>query len=203
MVPSGCFSPSARCRRSASHTPPVRIPISAVSALTCGRMRSASPLSRASASGILIEKSVQDEFRGERVHMAFAVAGSQAARARLALRFHRGQALVDQARFDPKAAAQPLSKLARQPGQPVLASVHRQRQPHHLQDRPPFLYQRGDAGKARIFGRGIDGLERVRDAELQFADSYSDATFAKVEGKYGAGRKVLKKSRVMSRSSLV
>jgi hypothetical protein len=68
----------------------------------------------------------------------------------------------------------------------VLASVQGQRQPHHQQYRPPFLYQCGDAGKARIVARGIDGLERVRDAELQFPDSYTDATFAKVEGKYGA-----------------
>src|SRR3990172_4943390 len=191
MVPSGCFSPSARCRRSASHTPPVWIPISAVAALTCGRMRSVSWLSRASASGNVIEESFQDQFRGERVQMAFAFASSQAALARLALRLHRGQALVDQPGVDAKATVQPLRKFARQPGKPVFAPVQRQRQPHHQQYRPPFLQKRGDEGKARVIGRGIDGLERVRDAELQFPDGYTDATFAEVEGKYGAEMHVL------------
>jgi hypothetical protein len=84
-----------------------------------------------------------------------------------------------------------LRKLARQSGQPVLASVQRQRQPHHQQDRPPFLQKRGDEGKARSIGSGIDGLERVRDAELQFPDGYTDATFAEVEGKYGTKMRVL------------
>src|SRR5687768_10153417 len=88
MSPSGSFSPSAACSRSASQAPPVWMPIIALRGLTAGLSARASSSQSASASGSFIEVLLEEQLRGHRVD----VLALRAAQPRLGL--HRRETLI-------------------------------------------------------------------------------------------------------------
>src|SRR6267378_8136782 len=89
ISPSGSFSASSVCSRSASQAPPVWSPIIALFGVRRGRSSAASCSQSFSASGSFMEILLEQELRGDRVD-ALALHAAQAA-----LRRHRAEALVD------------------------------------------------------------------------------------------------------------
>src|SRR6185295_13020647 len=111
MSPSGSFSPSSGCRRSASHAPPVYRPIIAVAGVTRALSSAASLGSRPSASGSFVtEELLEDDLRSMRIEglapcqigrLAPAVGGAHAA-----FHLHRTVTLVDHFHREPEAPVQ-------------------------------------------------------------------------------------------------
>src|SRR5512134_1609556 len=102
MRPSGSFSPSNGCRRSATQAPPVCRPIIAVAGVTPAFNCAASAGSSASASGslLVIEKLFEQDLCGLRVERLAAReldrAPAAVSRSYPALGLHRAVALVHQ-----------------------------------------------------------------------------------------------------------
>src|SRR5512138_2206968 len=97
-MPSGCGQASSACRRSATQTPPVWMPTISVSGASAGLIASASRSISVLASGseACIEKSLQDELRGDGVEQGLVLPAVDAACVELGLGYRAGVALVHQ-----------------------------------------------------------------------------------------------------------
>src|SRR5512143_3081278 len=97
-MPSGCVQFSSACSRSATHTPPLWMPTTRVSGAKLGAMASASRAISVLASGneACIEKPLQYELCGNRVHVGPVLLAVDAVCMEFGLGRRAGVALVRQ-----------------------------------------------------------------------------------------------------------
>src|SRR5215470_15929002 len=186
--PSGTLSPSSRCRRSASHAPPVWIPTIAVSAVATARSLPTRSAQRVSASGhcMAIEPVLEDHLRRHRVRERLVLAAAPTDLPQPSLSLDRRQALVDERDRQAKAALE----LPREPLRPARERVRRalgaERQPDDEPRGPPLRDELRDRAEARRRAPRVDRRERMGDARPRLADRDANEALAVVEAEHGA-----------------
>src|SRR6267378_7331842 len=164
ISPSGSFSASSVCSRSASQAPPVWSPIIALFGVRRGRSSAASCSQSFSASGSFMEILLEQELRGDRVH-ALALHAAQPA-----LGLYRREALVHARHRDTEAAFERARKALDALHERMLA-VGGDRQADHELRRTPLTDQFGN----RVESRSSDRRQRMRRAELGFSYCHPNA----------------------------
>src|SRR5882672_5786732 len=186
--PSGVATPSSRCRRSASHAPPVRMPTSPVESLIPARSLPASSRHSASASGSVIEVALEDDLSRERVHVALVLAPALPGLAQRFARRGGAEPFIGEVHGEAKARFELAREPPRAPRHLVLAAVHRERQAHEQPAGTPFAQQRLDLGEAPGRVLGLEHADGTRDARLGVADGDTDPAGTEIKSEDGVAR---------------
>src|SRR6266849_5449394 len=163
ISPRGAAMPSLACSRSASHAPPVYMPIIAVLGPTMGFNGFNKSAQRRSASGsFVIEKLLEYQLRRDRVD-GFSLDSAQPA-----LGLDRAEALVDTLDRNAESAVELPREALDAPRERVLARLAH-RQPDNEARRLPLRDQLFDLREAR------NGRQGMRRAQLGLADRDTNA----------------------------